>query len=193
MSNMNTPSSKGRKYLRFSAWFVAILASLLAIAYFGINEYARYSMQALNRETLSAPEFDKYLSEALSAPSYTPEKGESTAPVHFNLDLGIGLSPGDDTLVFIDSSATGFKLVYGGPYQKNFTIQAGGQLLGANYGDGGDNFTISIVQKSARKIGAGVIESIRPWQANKTVHIKLLPFRELNEIGLPETFEVHVD
>lgn len=193
MSEINTLQSKSKKYRRVAAWILAVVASLTVIAYFGVNEYSRYYMQALNRKTLSSVEFDKYLSEALSAPAYVPEKNESTSPVHFDLNLGMGLPPGDGTLVFIDSSAIGFKLIYGGPYQKNFTIQAGKKLLGANYGDGGDNFTISIVHKSTRQIGTGVIESIRPWQADKTVHIQLLPFRETNAIGEPESFKVRID
>lgn len=191
MNAANTSPSKGKKYLRYAAWSVAIAASLVTVAYVGINEYARYSMQALNCETLSSVEFDKSLSTAMSEPVYTPAPGKPVFPVHFKLDLG--LSEGDDVLVRIGSAAAGSKLVYLGPYRKSFTILAGEELLNANHGDGGDYFPISIYQKSSRKIGSGGIESFRPWQANKTVHIKLLPFRELNKIGEPESFEVHVD
>lgn len=147
-------------------------------------------MQALNCKTLSTVEFDESLSKAMSEPLYTPAPGKPVSKVHFKLDLG--LSEGDDTFVRIRSGAVN-KRVYRGSYQREFTILVGEELLGANYGDGGDDLSIGILQRSTRKVCSGVIESIRPWQANKTVHIKLLPFRELNELGLPETFEVHVD
>lgn len=147
-------------------------------------------MKALNCKTLSAIEFDESLSKAMLEPLYTPTPQRPAATVRFKLDLG--LSEGDDTFVRIRSDALD-KRVYRGPYQKEFTILAGEELLSANNGSGGDNFSIGIFQKSTRKICSGVIESIRPWQANKTVHIKLLPFRELNEIGEPESFKVYVD
>lgn len=147
-------------------------------------------MQALNRETLSIAELDEYISETLSESVYAPMPSKPFSPVHFKLNFGAMAS--EDTLVNIYSHAVD-KRIYRGPYQKEFTILAGEELLGANYGDGGDNFTVNIIQKSTRKVGTGVIESIQPWQANKTVHITLLPFRELNAIGLPVTFKVDVE
>lgn len=191
MSAISTPSVKGKKYLRHAAWFLAITASLVAIVYFGFFEYARYSMRALNCKTLSAVDFDMSLSKAMSEPLYSPEPGKPVSPVHFKLDFG--LAAGEDTIVRVGSDAAGYKLVYRGSYKKELTILAGEELLGANNGSGGDNFSISIIQRSTRKMCGGVIESIQPWQANKTVHIKLLPFRELNAIGLPVTFKVRVD
>lgn len=191
MNNFIQP--KGNRYLRFAAWFLVITAFISAISYIGFNEFARYKMQALNQKIRSSVEFDEYMGKILAKPIYTPESGSKTSPVHFQLDFGAGLSEDNNSLVLISSDAAGYEFIYRGPYQKKFTIQADEKLLSSNYGNGADNFTITIIQKNNRTTGTGVIESIRPWQANKTVHIQLLPFRELNKLGLPETFKVEID
>ena len=190
MNNTKISTPKGEKYFWFSTWFVATVVTLSIVVYFVFFEYARYYMKALNCETLSTESFNESLSKAMLEPTYVPTNNKPTSQVHFTLDLG--LSADGDTFVRIRSDAAN-KLIYRGPYTSAFTVQAGDDLLGANYGNGADNFSIYIHQKNTRKVCGGVMESIRPWQANKTVHIKLLPFRELNEIGLPETFKVSVE
>lgn len=149
-------------------------------------------MQALNQRNYSSLEFDGYMEKILLKPGYVPKSGGEISPVHFQVDLGVLVPEGEATVVLIASDAVGSELIYRGPYQRDFTIQADARLLGANGGNGADNFTVTIIQKENKKTGTGVIESIRPWQANKTVRIQLLPFREVNKLGLPETFKVEV-
>ena len=144
-------------------------------------------MRALNCEQLSPEVFDKNIAELLSEPIYAPSKNEPTAPVTFRFNLPAALL--SDTIFIIESNKADC-IIYRDTYQDKFTIQADKNLL--NDG-GGDSFQFSLWNKKTYEVCSAGHESEPFWQANKTVHVEFLPFRELNEIGLPVVWKVRIE
>lgn len=152
-----------------------------------------------NCEKLSPQEFDKNLAERLSEPVYAASKNEPTSPVTFHFNFGFGAAQLNNAIFIIDSDKVG-GLVYRGSYLNNIVIQAGEYLLsdkGRNDTGyllkGGDTLSFLFLNKETHEICGFSHESEPFWQANKNVFIDLLPFRELNEIGLPVSFKVRIE
>jgi hypothetical protein len=154
-------------------------------------------MKALNCEKLTHEEFNKLLTESISRPIYTVNPNESISPVAFHFNFSAAWL--NDAIFIIDSDKAG-GYVYRGPYQDKIVIQAGEYLL-SNKGrndtsyllSGGDTLSFIFLNKKTNETCAGVHESEPFWQANKNVYIDLLPFRELNKIGLPVSFKVRIE
>ena len=144
-------------------------------------------MRAMNCEKLSPKEFSEFLAELLAEPMYAANPNQPSASVTFKFNLEPALL--SNTILIIESSKAG-RYVYRDQYQDVIVIQAGQDLL---RGRGGDSLEFRLLNKKTHEACTGWHESEPFWQANKTVYMDLLPFRELNEIGLPVMFKVRIE
>jgi hypothetical protein len=168
--------------------WLAFLCATLFVGYFGYKKYTQHTMNAMRCEKRTADEFEKSLARQFSTRFYAPKPGEKSAPVTLNFNFSPAQLKDAVLVIFSNRSSS---IVYRDVYKGPFVIQAGEDLQR----DGGfDDLEIFVFNKATLETCAAAHESAPVWQANRTIHFKLLPAREIDKSsGRPVSFEIRAE
>lgn len=158
----------------FSGFLVLML--IAAIGWFATRNHMKNTLRAFNCEQVSPEEVNVLIEQERAVPFYQVAKGEPTFPVRFRMNLSE--SALDGALLFLTSQKSN-RLIFGGPYQSEFVVHAGKDLLEQG---GMDNFRIVFIHprlgqacSSEQEVGG------RAWRTDVPVQIQVLPYKETDE------------
>lgn len=175
-------------YMQFILCLVIVISLVISIFFSPHHKMTPFQIGAMNCEKFPPNEFNSSLENRLARPMYVANSHELSHPVNFHFNLAANFLA--DTIFIIESKKTR-KTIFRAQYQKDFTIQAGLDLLNK---DGGDSFKVLLYRKLDQEVCTGELGGIRFWQADKHVYVDFLQHLESDpKTNEPVAFKVRIE
>lgn len=150
--------------------------------------YRGNTMSAMNCEIYTQDKFDEILKIQASEPlAKAPGDNDRRRTTTFVLK-GFGLSINPDDVILSIQSGHASGVIYAGPFKESLQISTFEETYSLDRG--WDSFDIMFANKRMRQI-CSASHSAEFWQADKSVVIEMLKFRELDKNGYPVAFKVY--
>lgn len=166
-----------------------MLALMVGSIYLVLLERERYAMNALNCKKLTPQEFAEATTPNPQRLYVLPNDVTSTVTFHFDVP-----SASAEHSILVISSRKTKRDVYHGRFVTKLVLTVGADLTNSKRAKRGSYDDLSLRFYDLKtNVACGAGHEADFWQPNKNVFIALLPYRELDEIGLPVAFKVRIE